>query len=105
MGSGEGALSRSVAGPANVLASWLGLALLVVGLLNGIGPFLRRVGLVERARSEGARAIFAQAQFPTAAARSLAAAIGGVVEPLDDLAPDWLANLRRMGEALRKAAG
>ena len=52
MGSGEGALSRSVAGPANVLASWLGLALLVVGLLNGIGPFLRRVGLVERARYE-----------------------------------------------------
>ena len=31
---------------------WLGLAVLAVGLLNGIGPFLRRVGLVERARYE-----------------------------------------------------
>jgi zinc transport system substrate-binding protein len=58
--------------------------------------------LVGRARAEGAKLIFVQAQFPTAAASSLAKAIGGVVQPLDDLAPDWLANIGRMGEALRK---
>jgi len=60
--------------------------------------------LAAEAREDGARAIFVQAQFPTAAARTLAKAIGGVVLPLDALAPDWLANLERMGAALRKAA-
>jgi len=60
--------------------------------------------LAADAREDGARAIFVQAQFPTAAARTLAKAIGGVVLPLDALAPDWLANLERMGAALRKAA-
>jgi len=60
--------------------------------------------LAAEAREDGARAIFVQAQFPTAAARTLAQAIGGVVLPLDALAPDWLANLERMGAALRKAA-
>jgi hypothetical protein len=29
------------------LSFWLGLALLVAGLLNGIGPYLRRTGLIE----------------------------------------------------------
>lgn len=30
------------------LSTWLGLAILVAGLLNGIGPYLRRTGLIER---------------------------------------------------------
>jgi len=52
MSTVEGAPPRPAGGSATVLASWLGLALLVVGLLNGIGPFLRRVGIVERTRYE-----------------------------------------------------
>lgn len=60
--------------------------------------------LVARAKAEKAAAVFVQAQFPTAAARSLASSIGAAVVPIDDLAPDWLANLGRMGEALLKAA-
>lgn len=60
--------------------------------------------LVVRAKAEGAAAVFVQAQFPTAAAKSLAASIGAAVVPIDDLAPDWLSNLGRMGEALLKAA-
>jgi zinc transport system substrate-binding protein len=60
-------------------------------------------GLVARARKEGAKIIFVQAQFPTRSAKTLAAGIGGVVEPMDPLAADWLPNLARMGEALRKA--
>jgi len=60
--------------------------------------------LVARAKAEKAAAVFVQAQFPTAAARSLASSIGAAVVPIDDLAPDWLSNLARMGEALLKAA-
>lgn len=59
--------------------------------------------LAARAKKDGAKVIFVQAQFPTAAAATLAKAIGGVVQPLDALAPDWLANMERMGAALKKA--
>jgi zinc transport system substrate-binding protein len=60
--------------------------------------------LAARARREGAKTIFVQAQFPSSAAETLAAAIGGVVVPMDPLAPDWLDNLLRMGKALRGGA-
>jgi zinc transport system substrate-binding protein len=59
--------------------------------------------LMKKARDEEAKVVFVQAQFPTSAALTLAKAIGGVVEPMDDLAPDWLANIARMGNAIRKA--
>lgn len=58
--------------------------------------------LIRQARAAGAKVIFVQAQFPVAAARNLAQSLGGAVEPLDDLAPDWLENLKRMGAALKK---
>lgn len=57
--------------------------------------------LVRRALEEKAAAIFVQAQFPVAAAGTLARAMGGSVVALDPLAPDWRDNLLRMGEALR----
>ncbi len=60
--------------------------------------------LAARAKREGARTIFVQKQFPARAAAVLARSLGGVVAPLDPLAGDWLANLERMGDALRKAA-
>jgi zinc transport system substrate-binding protein len=60
--------------------------------------------LIDKAREEGATAIFVQAQFPAAAARSVAAAIGGAVVEIDPLALDWLDNLNRIAEALRRAA-
>lgn len=60
--------------------------------------------LIGHAREEGAKAIFVQAQFPTTAAKTLADAVGAEVVPIDPLAPDWLENIRRIGEALKKAA-
>lgn len=59
--------------------------------------------LIEEARADGAKVIFVQAQFPASAAKTVAGAIGGVVEVIDPLAPDWLENIRRIGAALAKA--
>jgi zinc transport system substrate-binding protein len=60
--------------------------------------------LVKRAKEDKVKVIFVQAQFPSQAAQTLAAQLSAEVLPLDPLAEDWLANIRRMGETLRKAA-
>ncbi|MDH7483827.1 MAG: zinc ABC transporter substrate-binding protein [Spirochaetales bacterium] len=59
--------------------------------------------LIARAKADGARVVFVQTQFSQAAARTVAAAIGGSVVPMDPLAPDWLANIERMGQAIAAA--
>lgn len=59
--------------------------------------------LIQEAKADGAKVIFVQPQFPASAARTVAAAIGGVVVEIDALAPDWLANIARIGAALRRA--
>jgi zinc transport system substrate-binding protein len=60
-------------------------------------------GLREKARNEGAAAIFVQAQFPVRTAQAAAAAAGAAVIALDPLAADWLSNIRTMGDALKTA--
>jgi zinc transport system substrate-binding protein len=57
--------------------------------------------LIARAKQERPTAIFVQAQFPVSAAQTVASAVGAVTVTLDPLAPDWLDNIRLMGEALR----
>jgi zinc transport system substrate-binding protein len=52
--------------------------------------------LVELAKEAEVRVIFVQPQFSKKSAEALAEAIGGPVVPLDDLAPDYLKNLREM---------
>jgi len=61
--------------------------------------------IVEEARADGSRVMFVQPQFPASAARSVAAATGGVVVEIDALAPDWLDNIKRIGQALAAGAG
>ncbi|GHT78731.1 ABC transporter substrate-binding protein [Spirochaetia bacterium] len=61
--------------------------------------------LIGKAKTERPAAIFVQAQFPVEAAATVAAAAGAELVTLDPLSPDWLENIRTMGEALRKAAG
>ncbi len=56
--------------------------------------------LIEHAREEGVKVVFVQPQFDSAAAETLAREIGARVEPLDPLAYDWPANLRRAARAL-----
>lgn len=56
--------------------------------------------LIDQARREQVRVIFVQPQFSRKAAAQVAAAIGGRVEVMDALAPDYLANLRRVAALL-----
>lgn len=60
--------------------------------------------LVSKARGDKAKVIFVQKQYPAAAARTVAKAIGGVVVEIDPLAPAWLENIKAMGAALKSAA-
>ena len=53
-------------------------------------------GLIEEARAEGVRVIFAQPEFNTVDAETIADEIGGEVLPISPLAFDWLENLRRV---------
>lgn len=59
--------------------------------------------LIEHARERGIKIIFAQQQFSTKKARTIARAIGGEVLLVDPLAPDWFANMNRIAIALSKA--
>jgi zinc transport system substrate-binding protein len=60
--------------------------------------------LIALAKEERPAAIFVQAQFPVSAAKTVADAVGAATVSLDPLAPDWLANIRRMGDALLESA-
>ncbi len=61
--------------------------------------------LVERAQAEDIRVIFAQPQFSTEKAQTIAEEIGGEVLLIDPLAPDWLDNLRRVAETFADVLG
>ena len=54
--------------------------------------------LVAGAKQEGIKVIFAQPEFSTRSAETLAQEIGGEVLLISPLAPDWLDNLRRVAE-------
>lgn len=59
---------------------------------------------IAEARAAGIPVVFAQPQFDSTAAELVAAEIGARVEWIDPLAPDWAANLRRVGGLLAEAA-
>lgn len=61
--------------------------------------------LIEQARKEDVKIIFAQPQFSKRAAKSVAEAIGGAVIPLDSLSSDYLANLDKVAEEISGALG
>jgi zinc transport system substrate-binding protein len=63
----------------------------------------RLASLVERARAARAPAVIAQRGLPSRGARIVAAEIGARVIEVDPLAPDWLANLRRIADAVDAA--
>ncbi len=59
--------------------------------------------LIEHARHDGIKVIFAQPQFSEKSAKAIAEAIGGKVVKLDPLAENWSENLVNAAEIIREA--
>ena len=59
--------------------------------------------MIDQAKKAGVRVIFVQPQFSRKSAEAVAEAIGGAVVPLDDLATDYIANLKDMAAKINKA--
>jgi zinc transport system substrate-binding protein len=72
--------------------------------IGGKEPTARQLArLIEKAKKEDVKVIFVQPQFPRKSAEALAQAINGAVVPLDDLARDYLTNLRDMADKIDSA--
>lgn len=68
-------------------------------------PDARELGLlIQQARTLEVPVIFAQPQFDTASANTLAGEIGASVELIDPLARDWPSNLRSVARHFAEAA-
>ena len=67
-------------------------------------PLVMRVSLdlIKRAKQEGVKVVFVQAQFSTRNAETVAQAIGGRIVQIDPLAKDYLNNMRKIAETFRK---
>jgi zinc transport system substrate-binding protein len=61
--------------------------------------------LIETARSHGIKVIFAQPEFSTRSADTIAEEIGGRVLLISPLAPDWLENLQRVADTFAEVLG
>ena len=59
--------------------------------------------VIALAQEEGIRVVLAQPEFSTQAAETIAREIGGEVLLVSPLAPDWLANMRRVAETFARA--
>ncbi len=59
--------------------------------------------LIERARSNRIKVVFAQPQFSSKSAQQISKAIGGRVAVVDPLAQDWANNLRKVAEEFKHA--
>ncbi len=54
--------------------------------------------LIAAAKAEGIQVVFAQPEFSTQNAETIAQEIGGEVLLINSLAPDWLANMRQVAQ-------
>jgi len=61
--------------------------------------------LISEARANGIKIIFAQPEFSTRAAETIAREIGGQVLLIDPLAEDWLGNLRQVADTFAQVLG
>ncbi len=58
--------------------------------------------LVKQARENNIKVVFIQKQFSTQAAENLATEINGVVVPIDPLNPNYLDNMRNIGQTIHQ---
>ena len=71
--------------------------------VGGTEPSAAELGqLIERAKQDGIKVIFAQPEFSTKSAETIAQAIGGEVILLDTLTPNWLENMRQVTDKLAR---
>ncbi len=71
--------------------------------VEGKQPSARALAhLIKRAKQEGVKVVFVQAQFSTRHAEAVAHAIGGRIARIDPLAKDYLKNMRKIAEAFAK---
>ena len=61
--------------------------------------------LIAEAQEEGIQVVFAQPEFSTTDAETIAKEIGGEVLLISPLAPDWLANMRRVAQTFADVLG
>jgi zinc transport system substrate-binding protein len=61
--------------------------------------------LIEEAREDGIRIVFAQPEFSTQDAETIAREIGGEVLLISPLAPDWLENMRTVAQTFADVLG
>jgi zinc transport system substrate-binding protein len=74
--------------------------------VGGQEPSARELAqVIDLAKAEGIRVVFAQPEFSTKAAETIAQEIGGQVLLISPLAPDWLANMRQVAQAFVDALG
>ncbi|MDX2111850.1 MAG: zinc ABC transporter substrate-binding protein [Verrucomicrobiota bacterium] len=74
--------------------------------IEGREPSPRQLSqLIASARDSGTKVIFVQPQFNPRSAEIVAKAIGGVVVEMDDLSPNYIANLHTLAARLKSAFG
>lgn len=74
--------------------------------VGGQEPSARELAqVIDLAKAEGIRVVFAQPEFSTKAAETIAQEIGGQVLLISPLAPDWLANTRQVAQAFADTLG
>lgn len=61
--------------------------------------------LIKEAEAENIEVIFAQPQFSTRSAETIASEIGGEVILIDPLAEDWLSNMRKVADTFEQVLG
>jgi zinc transport system substrate-binding protein len=59
--------------------------------------------IIQHAREQGIKVIFAQPQYSSRSARMVAKAIGGEVVFVDPLSENWMDNMRQVAEKFRRA--
>jgi zinc transport system substrate-binding protein len=63
------------------------------------------VRLIDTAKRDGIKVVFAEPEFSTRAAETIAKEIGGRVVLIDPLAEDWASNLRHVAQVLAEQLG
>jgi len=79
-----------------------GLEMLAVELGGQEPSAAELAALITRAKEEGIKVIFAQPEFSTRAAETIAREIDGEVLLISPLAPDWLGNLRTVADTFAR---